>query len=46
MPKISRRDLLQFIGAGSVGVAGGILYGEGVQREVEILIPQVVPPED
>ena len=46
MPKISRRDLLKFVGAGSVGVAGGVLYGEGVQREVEFLIPQVVPPED
>ncbi len=46
MPKISRRDLLKFVGAGGVGVAGGVLYGEGVQREVEFLIPQVVPPED
>ena len=46
MPKISRRDLLQYIGAGGVGVAGGVLYGEGVQRDVELLIPQVVPPED
>jgi len=46
MPKISRRDLLQYIGAGGIGVAGGILYGEGVQRNVEFLIPQVVPPED
>ena len=32
MPKISRRDLLKFVGAGSVGVAGGVLYGEGVQN--------------
>ncbi len=46
MPKISRRDLLQYIGAGGVGVAGGALYGEGVQRNVELLVPQVVPPED
>jgi len=46
MSKISRRDLLQYIGAGGVGVAGGVLYGEGVQRPVELLIPQVVPPED
>ena len=46
MPKINRRDLLQYIGAGGVGVAGGVLYGEGVQRDVELLIPQVVPPED
>ena len=46
MSKISRRDLLQFIGAGSLGVAGGVLYGESVQKDVELLIPQVVPPED
>ncbi|MDC0178669.1 molybdopterin-dependent oxidoreductase [Woeseiaceae bacterium] len=46
MSKISRRDLLQFIGAGGVGVAGGVLYGEGVQRDVELYIPQVIPPEN
>lgn len=46
MSKISRRDLLQYIGAGGAGVVGGILYGEAVERDVEYLIPQVVPPED
>jgi anaerobic selenocysteine-containing dehydrogenase len=46
MSKISRRDLLQYIGAGGIGVAGGILYGESIERNVELLIPQVVPPED
>ena len=46
MSKISRRDLLQYIGAGGIGVVGGVLYGEAVQRDVELLIPQVVPPED
>ncbi len=46
MSKISRRDLLQYIGAGGIGVVGGVLYGESVQRNVELLIPQVVPPED
>ena len=46
MPKISRRDLLQYIGAGGIGAAGGVLYGESVQRDVEFLIPQVIPPED
>ena len=46
MSKISRRDLLQYIGAGGIGTVGGVLYGEGVQRKVELLIPQVVPPED
>ncbi len=46
MSKISRRDLLQYIGAGGIGVAGGVLYGESIERPVEYLIPQVVPPED
>ena len=46
MPKISRRDLLQYIGAGGIGAVGGVLYGESVQRNVEFLIPQVIPPED
>ena len=46
MSKISRRDLLQYIGAGGIGVVGGVLYGESVERDVEFLIPQVVPPED
>ncbi len=46
MSKISRRDLLQYIGAGGIGAVGGVLYGESVQRDVEFLIPQVVPPED
>ena len=46
MAKISRRDLLQYIGAGGAGVVGGVLYGESIERDVEYLIPQVVPPED
>jgi len=46
MSKISRRDLLQYIGAGGIGAVGGVLYGESVERDVELLIPQVVPPED
>lgn len=46
MSKISRRDLLQFIGAGGIGAVGGVLYGESIERNVELLIPQVVPPED
>lgn len=46
MSKISRRDLLQFIGAGSLGAVGGLLYGESTQRNMELLIPQVIPPED
>ncbi|MDX1403193.1 MAG: molybdopterin-dependent oxidoreductase [Woeseiaceae bacterium] len=46
MSKISRRDLLQYIGAGGIGVAGGVLYGESIERPLEYLIPQVVPPED
>jgi anaerobic selenocysteine-containing dehydrogenase len=46
MSKISRRDLLQYIGAGGIGAVGGVLYGESIERNVELLIPQVVPPED
>ncbi len=46
MSKISRRDLLQYIGAGGIGAVGGVLYGESVERNVELLVPQVVPPED
>ncbi len=46
MSKISRRDLLQYIGAGGIGAVGGVLYGESVERNVELLIPQIVPPED
>jgi anaerobic selenocysteine-containing dehydrogenase len=46
MSKITRRDLLQYIGAGGIGAVGGVLYGESVERNVELLVPQVVPPED
>ena len=46
MSKISRRDLLQYIGAGGIGAVGGVLYSESIERDVELLIPQVVPPED
>ncbi len=46
MSKITRRDLLQFIGAGGIGAVGGVLYGESIERPVELLVPQVVPPED
>jgi anaerobic selenocysteine-containing dehydrogenase len=46
MSKITRRDLLQYIGAGGVGAVGGVLYGESVERPVELLVPQVVAPED
>ena len=46
MSKITRRDLLQYIGAGGIGAVGGVLYGESIERPVELLVPQVVPPED
>jgi anaerobic selenocysteine-containing dehydrogenase len=46
MSKISRRDLLQYIGVGGIGAVGGVLYGESIERPVELLVPQVVPPED
>lgn len=46
MSKISRRDLLQYIGAGGVGTGAGYLLAEAIKRPVEFLIPPVVPPED
>ena len=46
MSKISRRDLLQYIGAGGVGTGAGYLFAEVIKRPVEFLIPPVVPPED
>ena len=44
--KIKRRDFLKFVGAGGVGTGAGMLYGESTKKTVELLIPQVVPPED
>lgn len=44
--KINRRDFLQFTGAGALGVGAGMLYAESIKKNVEFLIPQVVPPED
>jgi len=46
MEKISRRDFLKYVGAGGVGTGAGILLGESAKKTVELLIPQVVPPED
>ena len=43
---INRRDFLKFVGAGGVGTGAGYLYGESTKKTVELLIPQVVPPED
>jgi len=46
MEKINRRDFLKFIGAGGIGAGAGLLYGESTRKTVELLIPQVVTPED
>ena len=46
MAIVNRRDFFKFIGAGSVGVGAGYLYPELVKRPRELLVPQVVPPED
>ncbi|MBI4006355.1 MAG: molybdopterin-dependent oxidoreductase [Gammaproteobacteria bacterium] len=46
MNKISRRDFLKFIGAGSIGAGAGLLYGKSTKKTVELLLPQVIPPED
>lgn len=44
--KINRRDFIKFVGAGGVGTGAGYLYGESTKKTVELLIPQVVPPEE
>lgn len=46
MANINRRDFLKFVGAGGIGTGAGVLYGEVTKQTVELLIPQVVPPED
>ena len=46
MEKISRRDFLKYAGAGGIGAGAGALLGESSKKTVELLIPQVVPPED
>jgi|TARA_B100000315_G_scaffold58928_1_gene53489 anaerobic selenocysteine-containing dehydrogenase len=46
MDKIKRREFLKLIGAGGVGTGAGMLFGESTKMSVELLVPQVVPPED
>ena len=46
MDKLKRRDFLKLIGAGGVGTGAGMLFGESTKMNVELLMPQVVPPED
>ena len=46
MNKISRRDFLKYVGAGGIGTGAGVLLGESAKRKVELLMPQVVAPED
>ncbi len=46
MIKINRRDFLKYIGAGGVGAGAGFLYGKSTQKTVELLIPQVLAPEE
>lgn len=46
MNKISRRDFLKYVGAGGVGAGAGVMLGESSKRTVELLMPQVVAPED
>jgi len=46
MSKVSRRDFLALVGAGSAGVGAGFLIAEADKRPVEQFIPYVVTPED
>ncbi|SVA72949.1 uncharacterized protein METZ01_LOCUS125803, partial [marine metagenome] len=46
MANVNRRDFFKFVGAGGVGTGAGYLYAELVKRPQELLVPQVVPPED
>ena len=46
MHKVNRREFMKLIGVGGVGTGAGLLLGESSKRTVELLIPQVVPPED
>ncbi|MEE3299712.1 MAG: twin-arginine translocation signal domain-containing protein, partial [Pseudomonadota bacterium] len=46
MASVNRRDFFKFVGAGGVGAGAGYLYAELVKRPQELLIPQVIPPED
>ena len=46
MSKLSRRDFLHLVGAGSVGAGAGFLVSEADKRPVEQFIPYVVTPED
>jgi len=46
MEKINRRDFLKLVGAGSVGTGAGFLWRESTKMTTELLLPQVVPPED
>ncbi len=46
MAKISRRDFFTGVGVGGVGVAAGVAYDQVIRRPMEMLVPQVIPPED
>lgn len=46
MDKIKRREFLKLIGAGGVSTGAGMLFGESTKMDVELLLPQVVPPEE
>jgi anaerobic selenocysteine-containing dehydrogenase len=46
MSKVSRRDFLKLVGAGSVGTGAGVLLAESSKRPLEQYVPYVVTPED
>ena len=46
MSKVNRRDFLGYVGAGGAGAGAGFLYAESTKKTVELLVPQVIPPEE
>ena len=46
MSKVSRRDFLKLVGAGSAGAGAGFFIAEASKRPAEQFIPYVATPED
>jgi anaerobic selenocysteine-containing dehydrogenase len=46
MSKVSRRDFIKLVGAGSAGVGAGFVLAEAAKRPAEQYIPYVATPEE